>query len=135
MKFRDAELVAGGGERKIASIGNRLYVEVFRPPMLRRYDLQEPARPVERGQSIWSWRPMINGTLVADEARSTLFVAWGASVLSFPPPESLCIHNVRRLRGKYDPDTQLRTQSAAAADGFFYVLIDGRQVAAYPVPR
>jgi hypothetical protein len=135
MKFRDAELVAGGGERKIASIGNRLYVEVFRPPMLRRYDLQDPVRPLQRGQSIWSWRPMLSGALVADEARSTLFVAWGASVFSFPPPEGLWIHDVRRFRGKDDPDTRLRTQSAAAANGFFYVLIDGQRVAAYPVPR
>ena len=133
MAFRDAELVAGSGERKIASIGNRLYVEVFRPPMLRQYDLQEPARPLEKGQSIW--RPMLRGALVADEARSTLSVAWGDGVLAFPPPGSRWIRNVRYLRAKMDSGSRLRTQPAASAGGFFYMLIDGRQVAAYPLPR
>jgi hypothetical protein len=101
--------------------------------MLRRYDLQEPARPVEIGRSIWS--PGLGGALVADEARSTLFVAWRDGVLAFPPPEGLWIRNVRHLRGKMDTGTGGRTQPVAAAGGFFYVLIDGHSVAAYPVPR
>jgi hypothetical protein len=133
MEFKDAEVVVRGGERQIASIGNRLYVQVFQPPMLRRYDLQDPARPVEIGRSIW--RPRLEGALVADEARSMLFVAWRDGVLAFPPPESLWIRDVRYLKGKIDPAKRQWAQSAAAAGGFFYVLIDGRQVAAYPVPR
>jgi hypothetical protein len=133
MEFEDAEVTPSRGERQIACLGNRLYVEVFRPPMLRRYDLQEPARPVEKGQSIW--RPMLRGALVADEGRSTLFVEWGDGVLTFPPLESLWIRNVRYLRGRMDSGSRLRTQPVAAAGGFFYVLIDGLRVAAYPVPR
>jgi hypothetical protein len=133
MEFKDAEVVVRGGERQIASIGNRLYVQVFQPPMLRRYDLQDPARPVEIGRSIW--RPGLEGALVADEARSMLFVAWRDGVLAFPPPEGLWIRDVRYLKAKIYPAKRQRTQSTAAAGGFFYVLIDGRQVAAYPVPR
>jgi hypothetical protein len=120
-------------ERKIACLGKRLYVQSFRPPMLRRYDLQEPARPVEIGRSIWGQE--LEGALVADEARSTLFVAWRDGVLTFPPPEGLWIRDVRYLKGKMDTGSRLRTQPVAAAGGFFYVLIDGRQVAAYRVPR
>jgi hypothetical protein len=133
MEFKDAEVMPTRGERQIASVGNRLYVQVFRPPMLRRYDLQEPARPVEKGQSIW--RPMLNSALVADEARSMLFLAWSDGVLAFPPPEGLWVRDVRYLKGKIDGGSRMRTQPVAAAGGFFYVLIDGRQVAAYPVPR
>jgi hypothetical protein len=73
MKFEDAEVAPMRGERQISCLGDRLYVQVFRPPMLRRYDLQQPARPVEKGQSIW--RPMLEGPLIADEAQSTLSVA------------------------------------------------------------
>ncbi len=130
-EFEDAALLQT--ERKIACLGNRLYVESFLPPMLRRYDLQEPSRPVEIGRSIW--RPGLGGALVADEARSTLFVAWRDGVLAFPPPEGLWIRDVRYLKGKMDSGTGGRTQPVAGAGGFFYVLIDGRRVAAYPVPR
>jgi hypothetical protein len=133
MEFKDAEVMPTRGERQIASVGNRLYVQVFRPPMLRRYDLQEPARPVEKGQSIW--RPMLNSALVADEARSMLFLAWRDGVLAFPSPEGLWIRDVRYLKGKNDPGLRFRPESVAAAGGFFYVLINGRQVAAYPVAR
>jgi hypothetical protein len=77
---------------------------------------------------------MLPGALVADEARSTLFVAWRAGVLAFPPPEGLWIHNVRYLKGTQSPDPRWRIQPIAAAGGFFYVLT-GPQVAAYPVPR
>ena len=129
-EFDDAALLPT--ERKIACLGNRLYVESFQPPMLRRYDLQEPARPVEIGRSIW--RPLLQGALVADEARSTLFVAWRDGVLAFPPPEGLWIRDVRYLKGSI-PGSRSRIQSVAAAGGFFYVLIDGQKVAAYPVPR
>jgi hypothetical protein len=76
-----------------------------------------------------------NDHLVADESRSTLFVAWRDGVLAFPPPEGQWIRDVRYLKGKIDPAKRQWAQSVAAADGFFYVLIDGRQVAAYPVPR
>ncbi len=129
-EFQDAALLPT--ERKIACLGNRLYVEFFRPPMLRRYDLQEPSRPVEIGRSIW--RPGLGGALVADEARSMLLVAWRDGVLAFPPPEGLWIRNVRYLKGKETPDPRLRIQPVAAAGGFFYAQT-GPQVAAYPVPR
>ena len=130
-EFEDAALLPT--ERKIACLGNRLYVESFRPPMLRRYDLQEPARPREIGRSIW--RPGLEGALVADEARSLLFVAWRDGVLAFPPPEGLWIRDVRYLKGKMDTGSRHRNQPVTVAGGFFYVLTDGQQVAAYPVPR
>jgi hypothetical protein len=130
-EFKDAAVLPV--ERKVAYIGNWLYVESFRLPMLRRYDLQEPARPVEKGQTIW--RPMLAGALVADESRSTLFLAWSDGVLAFPPPEGFWTRDVRYLKGKIDGGSRMQTQPVAAAGGFFYVLIDGRQVAAYPVAR
>jgi hypothetical protein len=129
-EFDDAAVLPT--ERKIARLGNRLYVESFRPPMLRRYDLQDPSRPVEMGRSVW--RPVLGGALVADEAGSTLSVAWRDGVLTFPPPEGLWIHEVRYLKGSV-PGSGSRTQSPAAADGLFYLLLHGDTVAAYPVPR
>jgi hypothetical protein len=120
-------------ERKLACLGNRLYVESFRPPMLRRYDLQEPARPREIGRSIW--RPSLGSALVADEARATLSVAWNLGVLTFPPPEGLWIRDVRYLKGTINPVSLLRTEPVAAAGGFFYVLLQDERVAAYRVPR
>jgi hypothetical protein len=100
--------------------------------MLRRYDLQEPARPVEVGRSIW--RPSLEGALVADEARSTLSVAWRDGVLAFPPPEGLWIRDVRYLEGSL-PGSGSRTQTPATAGGFFYVLLHGDSVAAFRVAR
>jgi hypothetical protein len=129
-QFADASVFPR--ERKITCLGGRLYVESFQPPMLRRYDLQDPARPLEIGRSIW--RPGLGGALVADEARSTLFVAWREGVLAFPPPEGLWIRDVRYLKGPQNPDPRVRIQPVAAAGGFFYVLT-GPQLAAYPVPR
>jgi hypothetical protein len=130
-EFDDASVLPR--ERKIACLGNRLYVESFRPPMLRRFDLREPARPVEMGRSIW--RPSLAGALVADEARSTLSVAWNLGVLTFSPPESLWIRDVRYLKGTINPVSLLRTEPVAAAGGFFFVLLHGDSVAAYRVPR
>jgi len=83
--------------------------------MLRRYDLGDPARPVEIGRSIW--RPSLGGALVADEARSRLLVTWRDGLLTFPPPEGLWIRDVRNFKGI--TTSPPRTRSVAAAGGFF----------------
>jgi hypothetical protein len=120
----------GGTPRAITVAGDALFTQGSFPTRLLRFDLKDPASPVLASETPTGIYFGIQGGIVSDEASSTLMVAFGDGVLAFRPPTGLLLHDVRYLK-----PSEPSAQHIAIGKRYFYALIEGNRVAAFPLPR